>query len=105
MLNYSCRSPLESSFVFWKSGENFNLEELINPMLAGYNFTENFTVDVAVDVTVSPSEFIDQLLKVISFQEKVQAVWFFEETKRINSCLTHCSQKINKKTFSGAPSI
>ena len=24
--NYSCRSPLESSSVFWKSGENFNLE-------------------------------------------------------------------------------
>ena len=43
-------------------------------MLAGYNFTENFTVDVAVDVTVSPSEFINQLLKVINFQEKVQAV-------------------------------
>ena len=44
--NYSYRSPLESSPVFWKSGENFNLEELTNPMLVGYNFTENFTVEV-----------------------------------------------------------
>ena len=48
--NYYCRSPLETSSVFWKSGENFNLEELINPMLAGYNFTENITVDVALGV-------------------------------------------------------
>ena len=35
-------------FVFLKSGENVNLEELINAMLVGYNFTENFTVDVAM---------------------------------------------------------
>ena len=40
--NYSC--------VFWKSEENFNLEELINPMLSGYNFTENITVDVALGI-------------------------------------------------------
>ena len=68
--NYSCRSPLETFSVFWKSGETFNLEELINPMLAGYNFTENFTVHVAVVIfrnvsisaAVSPGEFIHQLL-------------------------------------------
>ena len=46
----SCRSPLESSSASWKSGENFNLEELTNSMLVGYNFTENFTVDVAVGI-------------------------------------------------------
>ena len=34
--------------MFWNSGENFNLEELINSMLVGYNFDENLTVDVAV---------------------------------------------------------
>ena len=33
------------------------------------------------------------LLRVINVQEKKQAVWFFEETKRVNSCLTHCSQQ------------
>ena len=48
--NYSCRSPLESSSVFWKSGENFDLEELTIPMLVGYNFTENFTVEVAMGI-------------------------------------------------------
>ena len=48
--NYSCRSPLETSSVFWKSGENYNLEELINLMLVGYNFTENLTVDVAMGI-------------------------------------------------------
>ena len=42
--------PLETCPVFWKSGENFNLEELINPMLVGYKFTENCTVDVAVRI-------------------------------------------------------
>ena len=46
--NYLWRSPLETSSVFWISGEKFNLEELINLMLVGYNFTENFTKDVAV---------------------------------------------------------
>ena len=48
--NYFFRSPLESSSVFWKSGENFNLEELTNPMLVGDNFTENFTVDVDMEI-------------------------------------------------------
>ena len=37
-------------FYVLKSGENFDLEESINPMLAGYNFTDNFTVDVAVGI-------------------------------------------------------
>ena len=40
--NYFCRTPLESSSVFWKSEENFNLEELTNPILVGNKFTENF---------------------------------------------------------------
>ena len=44
--NFFCRSLLESSSVFWKSGENFNLKELTNPMLAGDNFMENFTAEV-----------------------------------------------------------
>ena len=43
MNNYFCRYS-----VFWKSRENFNVEELTKLMLVGYNFTENFTVDVAV---------------------------------------------------------
>ena len=30
--------------------KKFNLEELINPMLVCYNFTENFTVDVVVEI-------------------------------------------------------
>ena len=49
--NYSYRSLLETSSMFWKSGENLNMEELINPMLTGYNFTENFTVDIAVKIS------------------------------------------------------
>ena len=43
-------SLLESSPVFWKSGENFDLEELTSPMLVDCNFTENFTVDIAVGI-------------------------------------------------------
>ena len=78
--NFSCRSPLETSSVFWKSGENFNMEELINSMLVGYNFTKNFNVDIVVEFSemaktistaVSLGKFIDQLLlKVIGLQEK-----------------------------------
>ena len=45
---YSWRSPLETCSVFCKSGENFNLEELINPMLVGCSSTESFTEDAAV---------------------------------------------------------
>ena len=41
--NYSCRSPLGSSSVFSKSGVNFYLDELANPKLVGYKFTENFS--------------------------------------------------------------
>ena len=37
-------------FLFWKSGEKFNLEGSINPMLVGYNFAGNFTVDVAAGI-------------------------------------------------------
>ena len=51
MLNdYFCRTPLESFSVFWKSGENFNLEQLTNHMLARNNFTENFNADVPVEI-------------------------------------------------------
>ena len=68
--NYSCRSPRESFSKFRKSGENFNLEELTNPILAGCNFTKNFTVDVlwefsetpkTISTTGSPGNFINQL--------------------------------------------
>ena len=36
--------------MFWKSEENFNLEELTNPMLVGDNFTEIFTAEVAMGI-------------------------------------------------------
>ena len=80
--NYSCRSPLGSSSVFWESGENSNLELLtINkPNVGKLRLTENFTADVAwrfseisekISTAVSLGKFIDQLLlKVISLQEK-----------------------------------
>ena len=99
--NYSCRSPLETSSVFWKSGENFNLEELTNLILVGYNFTENFSVDETsktIPTPVSLGEFIDQLLsKVISLQEKKQAVWFFKEAKSKFLLDTLQSKKKKKK--------
>ena len=41
---------MENTSIFWKSGGNFNLEELSNPVLVGYNFTDNFNVDVAVGI-------------------------------------------------------
>ena len=47
---YFSRSLLETSSVFWKSRENFNLEEFMNPILVAYNLTENFIVDVAVEI-------------------------------------------------------
>ena len=48
--NYFCGTPLESSSVFWKSGENFNPKQLIKFMLADGNFTENFTADVPMGI-------------------------------------------------------
>ena len=45
--NYSFEGLLESSSAFRKFEEKSNLEELTNPMFVGYNFIENFTVDVA----------------------------------------------------------
>ena len=48
--NYFCRSLQEISSAFWKSRENFNLEELMNLILVAYNLTENFIVDVAVEI-------------------------------------------------------
>ena len=47
---YSSTSALESTSAFRKSRENFNLEELSNSMLVGYNFTKNFTVDLPVGI-------------------------------------------------------
>ena len=44
---YSLDHLKKALLVLWKFGENFNLEDLTNPMLVGYNFTGNFTVDVA----------------------------------------------------------
>ena len=48
--DYFCRTPLEGFSVFWKSGENFNPEQLTNHMSAGNNFTENFNADVPVEI-------------------------------------------------------
>ena len=45
----------------------------------------------AISTAVSLGKFIDQLLLKV-----IQAIWFFEEIKRVNSCLKNCSQK--KKT-------
>ena len=36
--------------MFWKSKENFSPEQLTNPVLAGNNFTKNFTLDVPVGI-------------------------------------------------------
>ena len=49
--NYFCGTPLESSSVFWKSGENFNPKQVTNLMLVDNNFAENFTADVPVGVS------------------------------------------------------
>ena len=46
--NFFYGAPLESSSVFWKSGENFNPKQLTNLMLAVDNFTENYTADIHV---------------------------------------------------------
>ena len=104
--NYSCRSPLESFCEFRKSGENFNLEELKNPILVGCNFTKIFTVDVlwgfsktpkTISTTVSPGKFIDQLLfKVISLQEKnTGCLEFWRKSKFLFDILQ--STKMNNK--------
>ena len=42
--------PKKRFSVFWKFGEKFNLEELINPLLVDCNLTENFTVDVVMGI-------------------------------------------------------
>ena len=44
------KDPLESSSVFWKSGEKFNPKELTNLMLADDNLTENFIADFPVGI-------------------------------------------------------
>ena len=75
--NYSCESPQEISSVLWKSGENFHLEELINPMLVGYNFTENFTVDAAegifricLPITIKSNQFVGKKYRPSDFLKK-----------------------------------
>ena len=95
--------------MFWKSGENFNMKQLTNLMLVGYNFTENFTVDLAMGILQYVWNGIDScfswwIYRSITIKrnqfakKKVQAVWFFKETnKRVNTCLTHCSQNKTKK--------
>ena len=45
-----CGTSLESSSVFWKSGQNFNPKQLTNLIMADYNFTENFTADFPVGI-------------------------------------------------------
>ena len=81
--NCFCRTPLESSSVFEKSGENFNPEQLTNLMLADNSFTENFTADVPVGIFHNFENNIHScfcwqiyqlLLKVISLQKKVPGV-------------------------------
>ena len=102
--NYSSKSPLGSSSVFWESGENFNLELLtINkPNVGQLRLTENFTADVAwrfseisekISSAVSLGKFIDQLLlKVISLpsdflkeqREQILAWYIAVKTKQKN---------------------
>ena len=41
--NYFCGTPLESSSVFWKSGENFNPKQLTKLTLADDNITGTST--------------------------------------------------------------
>ena len=48
--NYFCGTPLESSSVLWKSGENFNPKQLTNLVLTDNNFIENFAADVPVGI-------------------------------------------------------
>ena len=103
--NYSCRSPMENTSMFWKSGGNFNLEELSNPVLVGYNFTDNFNVDVAVGIfwniqnnihSVSLSEYTNQLLsKVIRLEDKSTGSLIFWRNKESKSYFP--VKKINKK--------
>ena len=80
------------------------INELKNPMLVGYNLTENFTADVAKGIFRNVQNKIHscfswgiyQSITIKSNQfagKKIQAVWLFEETKRVSPCLTHCSQK------------
>ena len=73
-------------------------------MLVGYNFTENLPWEFletskTISTTVSPGEFIDQLLlKVISLQEKSTGrliFWRNKESKFFLDILQ--SKKLNKK--------
>ena len=89
--NYFCKTPLESSSVFWNSEEFFNPKQLRNLMLADRNFNENFTGNFLVwnfqNVwnnihNCSCWQIYRLLLKVNSLQKKVQGVWFFEEANR-----------------------
>ena len=75
-------------------------------MFIGDNFNEDFTADVAVGIFRKqyPLLFLFGNLsvytKVICFQEKSTGSLRFLrniETKRVNSCLTNCSQKRKKK--------
>ena len=104
----ACRSPLDNSSAFWKSGENFILEELTNPVLVSYNFTENFTVELlwefsetskTIPTAVSLGEFIDQsLLKVISLQVNSTGRLIFWRNKESKFLLgTLQSKEMNNK--------
>ena len=76
--------------------------------MAGYIFTVNFTAYVAwkffetsntISIAVSLG-YPSITNKSNQFTgKKAQAVLFFEETKRVNSCLTHCNQKNEEQTL------
>ena len=70
-------------------------------MLADDNFTKNGPLGIFQNVLNNVHScfcwrIYQLLLKLMSWQEKLQAVWFFEETKRVNSFLAQCSQKNHK---------
>ena len=67
-------------------------------MLVGYNFTENFTVDVAMGI-------FRLILKVTSLQKKSTSPMTFCRNKESKLLLDTLQSKKNKQTFSGVPSI
>ena len=101
--NYFSRSPLESSTVFWKSEENFDLEELTNTVLVGDNFTADVAMWISetyktIPTAVSFGEFIDQLLlKIISLQQKRTGHLIFWRNKDSKFLLDRLQLKKKKK--------
>ena len=83
--------------------------------MVGYNFTENFTVDVAMGILEKPKtisqaislvEFIDQLLlKIISLQEESTDRLIFWINKVSKLLLDTFQSKKREQQLSGAPTI